>query len=291
VIRAERGPIFAATLALASIIGGPRVARADDPRTLKEASALFDGGVAANKRGEHREAALMFARADELVPDPTALEAALRAAILADEPVLGMKLVARAEGRRPLEGAVAVAVQDARTKFAGRVGTIGIRCRDCRAWLDGTILTGNGTHFLTTGSHEVLFEVPGASGTARVSVEIEAGRNTDVSPPVAAPPNRPAAPPPAPQAASGLSPTWFWAALGTTTVAGSVTLGLAVRTRALHESFLEEGKPGLADDGRKFQNATNAMALVTVALVLTTAGIGIFAVRWNEKPLVVGARF
>jgi len=284
----RRGAILATALALAGVAGAPSSARADDPRALKEASALFDGGVQARKRGDQHEAALMFARADELVPDPAALEAALRAAVLADEAVLGMKLVARAEGRGPLEGAIADAVQEARTKLGGRVGTISVvGCHECRVWVDGTLVTTEGPQWVTTGAHDVVFEVDGGASTARVSVRVEAGRNVDVTPAAspAAPPAAPAAPPaPIAPASTGLSPFWFWAGLGATTVTGSITVGLAVRTRALHQSFLHEERPELADDGRTFQNATNVMALVTAALVLTTAGIGIFAVRWTQQP-------
>lgn len=67
----------------------------------KAASEAYNKASEAFARKSYAEAAAGFAVADGLEPNPVALESALKAAILADEPVLGMELVERGASRPP----------------------------------------------------------------------------------------------------------------------------------------------------------------------------------------------
>ena len=91
-----------------------------------DAGAVYDQAAAAFERKDYRAAARGFAEADAIAPNPVALDSALKAVLLADDPVLGMELATRAESRK---ASLALA-KDARAKFAGRTGELTIRCPD-----------------------------------------------------------------------------------------------------------------------------------------------------------------
>jgi hypothetical protein len=100
-------------------------------------------------------------------------------------------------------------------------------------------------------------------------------------------------PPPPPPPARGPSPGWFIAALGSTVIAGGVTVGLGVDTASKHSAFVDAGCAGpvhgdcaaLASDGTAAQLRTNVLAGVTAALGAATvvAGVLTFRARGAER--------
>lgn len=276
-------------------------ASAADGQSIEAASKLFERGEDQQRRGDFKGAAASFARADELVPDAAALEAALRASVLADDAVLGMTLAERA-GRSPPPARLNRVIESARTKFAKRVGRLRVRCAACTATVDAQPMDVTTPRWLSPGDHEVVIQAAGRSD--RRTLRIDAGSSTDVVPiegpgtptqqEIAASTSTSKLPSPREEPAataapaSGLSPVWFWVALGTTAAAGGVTIASAVDTTSKYDAFKQRPSSSAADSGKAAETRTNVLAGVTAALGLVTAGVGLFAVRWSaaEPPPV-----
>lgn len=269
------GALLALGVALAAV---PAFAQSQQ----EVAKSAYDRGLAAHKRGDFAKAAQEFAAADEASPSAVALGAAIDAALLADDPVLGSELVARSE-RGPLEGQLKSVVPKARERFAGRAGRVRLVCpasSKCLGSLDGAPLARDKATWVKVGQHTVVYQVDDA--TQQRLVEVRASEVLDLTPaPVAAPPSSasvsPAPPasaarapgpsasaPPTPSASasaerphhtepvdlrpprSGLSPVVFWIGAGATVLlAGGATVA-AVRTQSLHSRFDEDrcAQPG-----------------------------------------------
>jgi hypothetical protein len=256
-------------------------ASADEGREIEAASQLFEQGAEQQRRGDYKGAAQSFAHADELVPDPNALEAALRASMMADDAVLGMTLAERAS-RGPAPARLARVIEIARAKFAKRAGRLTVRCATCNVTVDDQPTEANAPRWLAPGDHEVVVEAAGRSD--RRTVRVDAGSSTDIvaldAPPPPAPPmEKKTAPPPA---AAGLSPVWFWVALGTTAAVGGATLASGLDTDSQHDAFERSPSRSAADSGAAAETRTNVLAGVTAALGLATATVGLFAVRWSS---------
>jgi hypothetical protein len=266
--------ILIAQLALAA------PALASDTETIEAASRMFEQGTAEQRRGDYRSAAQSYARADELVPDPAALEAALKASLLADDPVLGMTLVERSR-RGPMPTQLARTVEAVRAKFSQRAGRIAVRCAGCRVIVDGQPIEVDAPRWFLPGEHEVVIEAAGHAD--RRMLQVDAGSITDVVPlmgtlPIYPPPG---ATPSERTVTSGLSPAWFWVALGTTAAAAGATIASGLDTAAKHDAFSKVRSRDGADEGQSAETRTNVLAGVTAVLGLATAGIGLFAVRWS----------
>src|SRR5262249_30308245 len=91
--RMRRPFLCAATFAL---IGSMRAAHANEP-PLDAARQAYDRGATAFDNKDYATAARELARADDLVPNNVALVTALKAALRADDAVLGMTLAERAD--------------------------------------------------------------------------------------------------------------------------------------------------------------------------------------------------
>src|SRR4029079_5886075 len=103
----------------------------------------YDRGTAAHRRGDFAAAATEFALADEIAPSSVALQAALDAAIKADDAALGSDLLERSQ-RAPVAGALAARVKAASAAFAHRAGRLRAVCAEapqCLATVDGKPLT------------------------------------------------------------------------------------------------------------------------------------------------------
>jgi hypothetical protein len=304
---------------LAALLAAPTLARADDPEAAHQA---YDRGKAAFDARRWAEAAGEFARADALAPNPVALESALKAAVLADDPLLAMSLADRAESRSGAGEAVIGAAKKARARFADRTGKLLVRCaaaRRCTVNVDADPFPVEQRRWVKAGDHAV--EISAEGKVSRYTVKVEgamtlewsepAGAAPEAPPPapsvappapsVAPPPPAPSvAPPPAPAAAvlppaaiappaatlaapapqEGLSPAWFWAGLGLTAVAGGLTIASGVDTLSKHDAFMN-GLNEAAESGKAAQTRTNLFLGVTGALGLSTAALGLFAVRWH----------
>lgn len=297
-----RASTVAAVLACAFAF--PRPARADEAGA---AHAAYDRGAAAFARKSYAEAAREFASADELSASDAALSSALAAALLADDAVLGMALVERAEGRAGAGGDVAAAAKRAREKLAPRAGRLHVECAKeaaCSVRVDGAPFTAGAPRWVAAGRHFVQIAQAGASADRDVTVA--AGSTLELvappppppapaaaaGPPVAASAPVPAAvappapassaPAPAGDGGSGLSPAWFFAGVGLTAAAGVLAVVSGVDTLDKHGQWEQSGDPGVNSAGRAAQTRTNALLAVTGGFGLATLGVGLFGTRWTK---------
>jgi hypothetical protein len=282
---------------LATGLHAPSAAAQDRP-AVEVAADAYDAGVQAHRQKEYARAASLFAKADELAPDPAARLASLKSALLADDPVLAMSLADRAARLGPFEGQVADAVAAVRDKFEPRVGRIRIRCTSCTASIDSEPVAPGREILVTRGEHVV--EMTAGGNVERRVVRIDASATVELSPAasrlagVAAPPPvaeqpapvappAPPAPGPRPDSAreSGLSPVWLIVAAGVTVVAGGLTIASGVDVRNREHDFYRAPTQQKADDGQAAETRTYILGAVTGAAGLATAALGVFAVRWT----------
>ncbi|NUO49213.1 MAG: hypothetical protein HOV80_10195 [Polyangiaceae bacterium] len=298
-----RAALFAAwilsigcTLSSAALAGDPEAAR----KAYDKASEAF-------ARKSYAEAAASFAIADGLEPNPVALDSALKAAVLADDPVLAMQLVERAESR-PKDPRVDASAKKAREKFASRAGRLSVTCPDergCSAKLDGVVLELGKRVWVRPGLQRV--EVVIENATTGHAVDVPAGGTTDFVPPVpprAAPtaptpaPTPPApavqmpqqqsfSPPPAerrppPEEDRGISPAWFVVGAVATAALAGVTIWSGVDTLDRHDAFMD-GDDSAKAPGEDAQLRTNLLLGGTLLSAAGTAVTGIF-VDWGGAP-------
>jgi hypothetical protein len=242
---------------------------ADSPEVIA-ARAAYNRGVAAFEAKDYATAARAFAEADATVKNDVALGAAIDAAMRADEPVLVMELVERAEERK-------LPVGDARAKFGKRVGRVRVTCT-CTATLDGKDLPVGKARIVTLGHHALL--LTSGSKTEARSLEVTGNEEIAWAPAADAPPT----PKPTP---SGISPVWFWTAAGVSAVLVGATTWSALSVRSDHATFSEACKTpsarcdALSEDGLAAQRRTNILLASSIVAVGATAIIGAFAVRWS----------
>jgi hypothetical protein len=245
----------------------------------------------------------LFAEADALAPNDTALQAAIDAANQADDPVLAMTLVDRAM-KRPMSPAIGRAVDEAKSRFSSRTGRVIVNCTGpvrCEASIgDRAIPTGQAV-WLLAGSHalEARFgdqklhrNVDVAPGSLE-RIEFEAPTAAP-SQPVLDPAPKPVAPPPAnapaqrePSSESVFASPWFWIGAGLTATLAGVSAWSAHDLAGKHDTFVtgrcdERGSPACEDaasEGKGAQLRTNlllgATALAgaaTLTVVLLPAG-------------------
>jgi hypothetical protein len=281
------------SFALLASLSAASFARAD--AVEKRARDAYERGSAAYDRKDYDAAAHEFAEADSLVPNPTALRAALDAAVLADDPVLGMELLDRAR-RAPADDALGKLMYGAETRFAHRTGRLRVACGEapCLVAVDGAALDAGAPGYVKVGAHAITIQCQGRA-EQRI-VDVKADDVLTLSPaPAPAPPPAPG-PAPAPQPASGVSPAWFFVALGAAAVAGGLTALPGVDAKDKHDAFVGKGcgSVGVTDcaalstDGAAATLRTNIGLAVTGALALTAVGIGVFAVRWRQATVTVG---
>ena len=296
-----------ALVALACLAWSPG-ALADGPSTDAQAHSAYERGTAAFKRGDYPTAAREYAAADSLVPNPVALQAAIDAAVLADNPVLGATLLERARASARTDGLVA-SMTTAERKFAHRTGRLVLACPapPCLGAIDGAATPPGVPAVVRVGSHTVTLEASGTVTTRVVTVGadetitvsspaglVSGSPPAPAVPPAPAPPAvpspvqppapaRPLAPVrPAPTTGEGLSPVWFWVSAGATVLAGGVTIGSGIDTADRHATFTNCSSQcsQLATEGRSAQTRTNVLIGVTAALGAATLATGLL-VRWH----------
>jgi hypothetical protein len=281
------------TLALAfATRAGAQTPSATDQARARDA---FERGSAAYRVGDFARAATEYARADALDPNAAALRAALDAATLADDPVLGTELIERAT-RAPVDADSRKTLDAARARFEHRTGHVVFRCAPnvaCLATIDGAAIDTSRPKIVTVGAHAIVIQ--SEAGLQPLIMKVAADQTIVVSA-AQPPPPAPITPPPAPapvtmppaSAHAGLHPAFFFAALGTTVVAGGISVWSAFDTRHRHTEFVNAGCnrapssscDALASDGDAAQTRTNVLLAVTGALAVTTATLGVF-VRWH----------
>ena len=250
-----------------------------------EARSAYERGAAAFDRHEYAAAATDLARADELVPNPVSLSTAIRAAVLADDAVLAMQLAERAESRES-DPTLSRAVDSAHQKYASRTGRVRLSCPGaCRAMLDDQELSPRASQWVLAGEHELVLNLEGR--IERRSLKVAPGAQVEVSPtPGAAAPrheNGGPAPGADSESSNGLSPMWFWIGAATTAVVGSLTVASALDFKKKHEDFQDHPTDAGASDGKTAQTRTNVLLGVTGVAAITTAALGLFAVRWSNS--------
>jgi hypothetical protein len=308
----RRGASIAiAVILLSGLASGTALAQGD--KTL--AKEAYDRGTQASARGDAKRAAEEFARADSLAPSPVALQAALDAAVDADDPLLGAELLERSKRATP-SGALAASVDVAKKKLGGRAGHVKVACPSgarCASKIDGNAFEPAKGVWIRVGSHVLDIAVDGANDTR--SVEVRAGEDFEVVPgrPGAAPPSAvpstgpgaPAAqttasPPPTPAANAShskpLSPVVFAVGAGVTVVlAGAATvLGLAAKGK--HDDFTSakcDAVPtspcqDLKSDGERSQRGANIAFAATGVAGVATLVIGLFFTDWGGSTTTGG---
>lgn len=301
--------VAAVALATACLLGAAPTA-AQPPSTDVEAHQAYERGTSAYRRKDYATAAREYAAADSLSPNPVALQAAIDAAVQADDPVLGMQLLDRAKGA-PRTSALLATMVVAEQRFAHRTGRIGITCpgQPCLATVDGAAIDPSLPTLVRVGAHSVMVESAGATTTRSITVPPDE-TVTVVPPPAPGPssatpttapatvlaPPLPPAPPVTPDA-SGLPPIWFLVGAGATAVAGVVAIGSGIDTASQNSGFAPcrtaPPPPGLdcsarASSGQSAQTRTNVLVGVTAVLGLATVALLPF-IRWHGMTAAVTA--
>jgi hypothetical protein len=274
-------------LALAPLRVAEAQAQSTEPR-LPEAAKVYDAAALAYKNGQYGQAALLFARADELAANDVALAQALQACVLADDAGLGMGLAERASRAAP-ETPLARDAAKTRKSFENRVGRIVVHCPDqagCALDVDGVPLDAARRGFVVAGEHTTALHVRGL--VEQRTVTIVPGATLELSPHATPPtpsPATPAAPeppppPPPPAAEQAHSPTWpFWTALAVTGalgVAGAVSLVDLVNK---HDAFRTHPDDASASSGRSAQTRTDVLFVAAGIGAIATAVIGVAMFR------------
>jgi hypothetical protein len=272
----------------------------------EDARVAYERAAEAFARKSYAEAAAGFAIADDLQPNPVALESALKAAILADDPVLGMKLVERADGRPP-NAAVQVVAKRAREKFEGHAGRLTVTCPDergCTAKLGGVPIELGKAAWVRAGTVEVEVTIDGAAAVH--AVEVAPGGHVQLQPPP--PPRREAPPPQQPQPPfvhpppsrpparppdalrgepRGIHPAWIVPGAVATAALVGVTIWSGIDTLDKHDAF-ERGDDAAKEPGQDAQLRTNLLLGATVLSAGGTVVTGIF-IDWGGSGPVVQA--
>jgi len=291
---------------LAPTIAG---AQQEDRQHAREA---YERGTQAYKRGDYAAAVAAYREADEAAPSPIALQAALDAAVKADDPVLGSELLERAHGRN-VEGALAASVKKAEAKLGHRAGRVHLTCaKPCTAMLDGAALLDGGTRWASPGDHEVLIVVDrkqasvhatvAVDQTAEVAAPAELVTPHQTSPtPVVAPPSTTsfvAQKPVSPALGSAREPSphglrrgWFWAGVGATGAGGVGTALGFIGAMIDHDQFVSRSCStvgsakcsSLASQGMLLQVVGNVFVGIGSVAAVWTLVSGVWLVHWGNS--------
>jgi hypothetical protein len=278
--------VIAAALAMCAASGVAEAQPSSSAERLAEAA--FDEGVRAHEARDYAAAARHFARADEILPDTAALEAALSAAILADDPILSIALVERAK-RDPYPPSSLVAlVERAKSELGPRVGHVRVSCPTaCTATLDGVPIEVGVRVPALVGNRFVVFRSARPDGSpapnSEMTVAVVAGELVEVrsSAESTPPPSAPVAPKLPEEISSGLSPAWFFVGVGTTTVLGAVTIGSVVDLVSKADEFEADPTRERAAAGEAAEVRTYVLEAMTGVALVTTLAIGAFGTDWG----------
>jgi len=312
----KRAPSLGLAVVLFSGLFASAASAQSDKALAKEA---YDRGTQASARGDAKRAAEEFGRADALAPSPVALQAALDAAVDADDALLGAELLERSKRATPTS-ALAASIDAATKKLGGRAGHVKVVCPSgarCTSKIDGAAFEPAKGVWMRVGPHVLDIVVDGANDTR--TVEVHAGEDFEVVPgragaaprpdskadgPLSTAPPTPTAPTGGPATGSAdtshakpLPPVVFVVGAAVTVVlaGGSVFYGLAAKSK--HEDFAGAGcdvvatSPcqGLKNDGENAQQVANIGFAATGVAGLATVVIGIFFTDWGGSSKAAGA--
>jgi len=278
-----------------------------------DAHDAYARGTSAFRRGDYATAAREYAAADALAPNPVALQAAIDATVLADDPVFGTTLLDRARGAARTDALLSTMLT-AEHKFAHRVGRIRLLCPSapCLGAIDGAAAVAGEPIVVRVGSHAVTLEGAGAvvQRVVTVAPDETVVVGPEPAPPVPAPspsllpatspppaPRPQQLPPVAPPPRGSPSRVWLYAGLGATVAAaGGLAVAFGVDTANRHASFARtcvttpapSSCATLASEGQAAQLRTNVMLGVTAGLAALSLAT-VLLVRWHDASLSVGA--
>lgn len=257
-----------------------RLAGAEPPDPLQAAERAYDDGVRAQTSGDYARAARLFAEADALAPNPVALEAALTAAVLADDAVLGMALAQRAAREVAPPASLTEAVSRAVSKLGARAGYVEIRCAGCEAKLDGAPVVVGRAHATAVGPHQVDATFDGVA-VEPLAVIVSGGQRVLAEISAPAPPALPPPPPVAPRERSGVHPALFFVGAGLTVGLGAGAIASALDLYSIADEFEASPSRELAEAGEAAELRTYLLEGATALLGLTTLAVGVFATDWQ----------
>ena len=297
--RSIKGSLVIGSLLFATAMTSSVPANAQpDKAGAKEA---YDRGLAAHKKGDLKKAAEEFARADSLAPSPIALQAALDAAIEADDAPLGAELLERSR-REPAPPGLAASITAAHLKFNGRTGKVRVACPSdakCSAKLDDRPVETEKIVWARTGQHTVVLQIDGKSEKKVIEVGSDQLVEVASSKGGAASRSTPADEPPPPAAdesrrkrgmfSDGLPPVFFFGGVGLTVVLAGVSTYFMVDTSNKHSEFENAGCTranfapcaGLQSDGESSQSTANVMLALTGVAAVGTAIVGVAFTNWK----------
>jgi hypothetical protein len=261
-------------------------ARADD--TFADARADYAAGATAYDRKDYETAATRFARADERVPNPRALQLAMASALHGTDAALGMNLVERAESRA-VDGSLAELARRLRRRFASEAARIRfvVPAGDrYRATVDGVEVDAARPRWVPPGKHSVSLRTEADVASER-EVTLVAGATVDVTAPdpdgVAtalspsiSPSTTPRSAEPArgvplgealaPTRSGGISPVFFWSGVAISGITAGAATALTVVAVNRHDQFVAD--PSATTAQTRAQIAWAAAGTFTVATVL-----------------------
>lgn len=294
----------AVVTALLFALALPGVAQAEP----SPAKVAYDRATTEFEAKSYSAAATDFALADELSPNPVALESALKASLLADDPLLGMELVERAK-TRPSTPALEGLVGKAKDAFAKRTGKLTVRCPEghvCSATLvvagaSGGVaripLETGKPRWLRAGTLVLDTTFEGTYARHQIDVLPESDVSFEVPKPAPPPPPReekpapPVEPPPPRRTAHkkdmhGAHPAFFGVTAGLFLASAGVTIWSGVDTLDLHQKWLDHGEDSVRQEGLDAQLRTNVMFGVMGGGAVATTLVGIFT-DWDGAPEAV----
>lgn len=295
--RSRRRGRFALSGVLGVCLILSRTARADGESSAR---AAYDAGASAYNDHDFRLAATQFARADELVPNPAVLKLALAAAVRAEDAVLSMNLVQRAERRASTDSALLELVRVTRARFESQVGFVEARCASgqaCQAYLADQRLEPGLPLAVTPGRLELRFGE--GQSESRVTVDVVAAHTLEVREPTATALPQPAKPVASvahqfPVAAAdspsfGLPRSVFWSGVVLSGALTAVTVASGVDAARAHERFLANRNEDTRSHGQAAVARTNVLLGATLGAAVLTGAIGLFFTHWRG-PATHGSR-
>lgn len=297
-----------AKLALALVIvlaSGVASAQVDRDK----ARAAYEEGTRAYKRGEFSAAAMKYAEADTMAPSPVALQAALDAAVKADDAILGAELLERAR-TRDLSGALATSVRSANAQLGHRAAKLTASCPSaCTVMLDGAAFEIDHARWVKAGAHAIVFNVDGRTDNQTIDLAPDAEKTISPAPPPQAPlvqtqppitvvePQTQTQPQlfnepyvPIQKRHRGVSPALFWVSLAVTGAFTATSVSTLVVTQVTHDQFVSKSCASVTSaDCRSLANTGNATQAVgdtflglSIAAAAWTLLAGAVIVRWHE---------
>jgi len=258
------------------------------PDTKAEASKHFRAGVAAYKEHDFQLAAREFEQAYALAPHPTALWNAADAREKAGEAVRAATMYSRFLEIAPADDKDRPETRSRIAALTGKLGRLEISGPGASEIKVDDEPVDAALVFVDPGDHVVVATVDGEKVTRRVNVA--AGSKARVlltggpgSSDVPSPGASSAVDAGSPQeGGSGISPAFFYVAAGLTGVMLGVTAWSGADTKSRRKDFDAAPTHEGYLDGVSAQKRTNILLGVSIGLGLVSAGLGVFAVKWDS---------